>query len=70
MNFEREFSGPNLGYVLELYERYQTNPDSVNEASRRLFDEWKSANQEKERHDSCGLHKPLFSIARSGHIFW
>src|SRR5574338_1345451 len=46
MNFEREFSGPNLGYVLELYERYQRNPDSVNEASRGLFDEWKSANHE------------------------
>ena len=29
MNFEREFPGPNLGYVLELYERYQRNPDSV-----------------------------------------
>ena len=46
MNFEREFSGPNLGYVLELYERYQKNPDSVDEASRRLLDQWKSANQE------------------------
>jgi 2-oxoglutarate dehydrogenase E1 component len=46
MNFEREFPGPNLGYVLELYERYQRNPDSLDEASRRLFGQWRPANQE------------------------
>jgi 2-oxoglutarate dehydrogenase E1 component len=46
MNFEREFPGPNLGYVLELYERYQRNPDSVDKASRRLFGQWRPANQE------------------------
>jgi 2-oxoglutarate dehydrogenase E1 component len=46
MNFEGEFPGPNLGYVIELYERYQRNPDSVDEASRRLFGHWRPANQE------------------------
>ncbi len=41
MNPEREFPGPNYGYVLELYDRYQKNPDAVDEATRRLFSQWK-----------------------------
>jgi 2-oxoglutarate dehydrogenase E1 component len=39
------FHGPNLGYVLELYERYQNNPDSVDEAARALFRQWKPTGQ-------------------------
>jgi 2-oxoglutarate dehydrogenase E1 component len=35
-----EFHGPNLGYVLDLYERYQQNPDLVDETSRRFFAGW------------------------------
>ncbi len=35
-----EFQGPNLAYVLELYERYQQNPDLVDEASRLFFAGW------------------------------
>jgi len=46
MGFEQEFYGSNLGYVLELYERYQRDPDSVDKASRRLFDQWKPAGLE------------------------
>jgi 2-oxoglutarate dehydrogenase E1 component len=41
MSFEREFPGPNYGYILELYERYQKNPDVVDDATRRLFNQWK-----------------------------
>jgi 2-oxoglutarate dehydrogenase E1 component len=41
MNPEREFPGPNYGYILELYDRYQKNPDVVDEATRRLFSQWK-----------------------------
>lgn len=40
MNFEREFHGPNAGYILELYERYRENPQSVDEAARRFFKDW------------------------------
>ncbi len=43
MDPEREFAGPNYAYLLGLYERYQENPDSVDEATRRLFDQWKPA---------------------------
>jgi 2-oxoglutarate dehydrogenase E1 component len=40
MDSMSEFHGPNLGYVLELYERYRQNPDLVDEASRRFFAGW------------------------------
>ena len=39
-DFWREFSNYNLGYVLEQYQRYQQNPQSVDEGTRRLFDRW------------------------------
>ena len=32
-----QFSGANAGYVLELYERYQHDPASVDEATRAAF---------------------------------
>src|SRR5215216_2356969 len=34
------FHGPNAGYVLELYERYQRNPESVDAATRAIFERW------------------------------
>ncbi len=37
---KRAFAGPNYGYVVGLYERYQQNPESVDEATRRLFQKW------------------------------
>jgi 2-oxoglutarate dehydrogenase E1 component len=35
------FYGPNAGYVLELYERYKQDPDSVDAATRAIFAQWK-----------------------------
>ena len=40
LTLEYEFYGPNLGYILELYERYQADPNAVDEATRRLFETW------------------------------
>src|SRR5215469_14774595 len=34
------FYGPNAGYVLELYEKYQRDPSSVDPATRAIFDTW------------------------------
>jgi 2-oxoglutarate dehydrogenase E1 component len=34
------FHGPNAGYVEELYERYQHDPQSVDAAARALFAQW------------------------------
>ncbi|MHB1628671.1 MAG: 2-oxoglutarate dehydrogenase E1 component [Bacilli bacterium] len=33
----RTFSGPNLAYALELYERYRSNPETVDESARAWF---------------------------------
>ncbi|NJN68707.1 MAG: hypothetical protein HC884_19375, partial [Chloroflexaceae bacterium] len=40
MNTGAIFHGPNAGYMLELYERYRQNPDSVDAATRAFFDAW------------------------------
>src|SRR5918996_6477281 len=40
MALEKEFHGPNLGYILELYQRYLNDPNSVDEATRKLFQDW------------------------------
>jgi 2-oxoglutarate dehydrogenase E1 component len=40
MNHIEQFYGPNAGYVLELYERYQRDPQSVDEATRAIFANW------------------------------
>src|SRR3712207_8979231 len=38
--FRSQFYGPNLGYVLELYERYREDPESVDERNREFFETW------------------------------
>ena len=35
-----EFYGPNGGYVLDLYERYQQDPNAVDPATRAVFQQW------------------------------
>ena len=35
-----EFQGVNAGYVLELYERYRQNPESVDPETRKAFESW------------------------------
>jgi 2-oxoglutarate dehydrogenase E1 component len=36
----QDFSGINRGYVLELYERYRSDPASVDADTRAIFDRW------------------------------
>jgi 2-oxoglutarate dehydrogenase E1 component len=40
MNPWDQFTGANAGYVYELFERYQRDPSSVDEATRRAFASW------------------------------
>lgn len=35
-----DFHGPNAGYVLELYERYQQDPNAVDPETRAFFADW------------------------------
>ena len=44
-----EFHGPNLGYVLELYEQYRRDPGAVDEATRKLFAQWSPADAPTSR---------------------
>ena len=39
MNLE-QFAGVNAAYVLELYDRYRQNPESVDPETRRVFESW------------------------------
>ena len=57
INFEREFPGPNLGFMLELYERYQNDPESVDEAARKLFSDWRPAGPENGSLSASDVHK-------------
>ncbi|MRB61779.1 hypothetical protein GH880_30560, partial [Bacillus thuringiensis] len=38
--FWDSFSGPNLGYVMEVYEQYLNDPDSVEPEMKELFEQW------------------------------
>ena len=40
MSLWDQFTGVNAGYVYELYERFQRDPDSVDEATRAAFANW------------------------------
>jgi 2-oxoglutarate dehydrogenase E1 component len=42
MNLD-QFPGVNAGYVFELYERYRQNPESVDPATRKIFEGWTPA---------------------------
>lgn len=39
----REFHGSNWGYILELYERYREDPQSVDPQTRAFFESWSPA---------------------------
>jgi 2-oxoglutarate dehydrogenase E1 component len=40
MTSDQDFHGPNLAYILQLYDRFLEDPDSVDKPSRELFQKW------------------------------
>ncbi|WP_141433570.1 2-oxoglutarate dehydrogenase E1 component [Bacillus sp. 03113] len=44
----KDFFGPNLGYVVELYDKYLENPQSVDEDMRSYFQKWGSPIKKSE----------------------
>jgi 2-oxoglutarate dehydrogenase E1 component len=40
MDIWQDFHGPNAAYVLEIYQRYQQNPNAVDPTTRALFEQW------------------------------
>jgi 2-oxoglutarate dehydrogenase E1 component len=49
MNPWDQFTGVNAGYVHELYERYQRDPGSVDEATRAIFARWSPESESAPR---------------------
>ncbi|HXH24327.1 MAG TPA: 2-oxoglutarate dehydrogenase E1 component [Vicinamibacterales bacterium] len=69
------FTGVNAGYVIELYERYRQNPDSVDPATRRVFESWApveaaaaEAAPPPNLHVVVGAANLVESIRRYGHL--
>ena len=52
------FEGVNAGYVLELYERYRQNPESVDPATREAFKTWTPTELEAELAGPRGPAQP------------
>src|SRR5688572_14585961 len=65
MSLEKEFHGPNFGYILELYERYRDDPNTVDEATRKLFDGWSPAGTEPA---SLLTTRSLLSLTRAANL--
>ena len=57
-----QFFGPNLGYVLELYEGYREKPESVDEQTREFFETWSPPRLETNGHVPAVAGK-LFSTS-------
>lgn len=68
--------GVNLGYVFELYERYRQNPDSVDPATRAVFDTWRPVDPDEPAptdavanlHVIVGVANLAECIRRYGHL--
>jgi len=56
MTSEQEFHGPNLGYILELYEQYRRDPNAVDEVTRNLFQDWQPGDGELALRSQPDLH--------------
>lgn len=54
---EPQFYGPNLGYVLELYEKYKKDPDSLGEKDREFFASWSPPQLGANGRASVGLEE-------------
>jgi 2-oxoglutarate dehydrogenase E1 component len=75
-----QFAGVNAGYVLELYERYRQDPESVDPATRRVFESWipadaaasepagSSSSAGADIHIIVGAANLAESIRRYGHL--
>jgi 2-oxoglutarate dehydrogenase E1 component len=72
-----EFTGVNAGYVVELYERYRENPQSVDQQTRKVFETWApresvepagAAVPQVDLHKIVGTANLADCIRRYGHL--
>ncbi|AYV66433.1 2-oxoglutarate dehydrogenase E1 component [Niallia circulans] len=61
VSYQPRFYGPNLGLVMELYEKYVQDPNSVDEEMKRHFDQWGPPidNQEKTNTNHLSLQSEV-----------
>lgn len=61
VSYQPRFYGPNLGLVMELYEKYVQDPNSVDEEMKRHFDQWGPPidNQEKTSTNHLSLQSEV-----------
>jgi ABC-2 type transport system ATP-binding protein len=59
---ERGFHESNLGHLLELYERYREDPESVDEETREFFEGWEPPQPDTNGH-APGVVRELFSAS-------
>ncbi|PSR37254.1 MAG: 2-oxoglutarate dehydrogenase E1 component [Sulfobacillus thermosulfidooxidans] len=64
----QDFYGPNAGYIIELYENYLRNPESVDQATRNLFAEWGPPPMDLAEPDAVveGVDEDTLHIIRQG----
>src|ERR1017187_2582567 len=60
----KDIQGINQGYVLELYERFQRDPQSVDPATREVFRDWTPPEEPRPETTSAGIASgaPPFAI--------
>ena len=62
--------GVNLGYVVELYERYLENPDSVDRATRAVFDTWRPVDAEAREPRGVPEFQTIVGVANLAEGIW
>jgi 2-oxoglutarate dehydrogenase E1 component len=59
------FHGPNAGYVLELYDRYRADPQSVDAETRAFFEQWTPPADQAAPAASVGASGAAIDITRT-----
>ncbi|MCM3453288.1 2-oxoglutarate dehydrogenase E1 component [Heyndrickxia oleronia] len=67
--FWESFSGPNLGYVMEVYEQFVNDPESVDPEMKVLFEEWGSPTISEEGLTTHGQADISFQLPTNPTVF-
>ncbi len=65
----QKFSGPNLGYVMEIYDEYVNDPSSVDPELKSLFDQWGAPQEAEVSVTTKGQANVSFQIPESPDMY-
>ncbi|MBS4209883.1 2-oxoglutarate dehydrogenase E1 component [Bacillus sp. FJAT-50079] len=65
----RNFSGPNLGYVIEVYDQYVKDPESVDPDLKELFDLWGAPTSVTENESTKGQADVSFQMTDNPNMY-